>query len=361
MPSINSLSSLVLGVLASTGFLAPVGGWESHGPPFPFVSDIAVSPEDELVVYATANDAFRGSDGSWQYPSAVFRSSDGGLTWVSLASAPAGELATALAIDPFTPTELLATTVGPSGSRVYRTIDGGATWYSVVDFPSCFGPSIAFDSTLPNRAFAACGELVRSDDGTRWSRLSVTIPAYSSLSTGADGAVYAVEGDHVLRSQDHGDSWIQIVHAPASCPSITALAVDPENPSIIYIGTGRPTPQGRFDCGGLYKSVDGGSTLARAPLPDQFVTDVTVDATDASIVYTCSVSVGFFSPRGAVSRSLDAGHSWHEISPIEGGPIDRLVPSASGRLLYGSVDQAWGGVFRRSIRKTRLVSPRAAP
>lgn len=348
-------------MLVSIRPLVPVGGWESHGPPFPFVANIAVSPENELVVYAAANDAVRGTDGLWQYPSAVFRSSDGGLTWASLATAPGGEQARGVAIDPFTPSRLLTSTVGPSGSRVYQTLDTGATWYLVVDFPSCYLPSIAFDRTLPGRAYAACGKLLRTDDGIRWTRLSVTTPASFGVSTGADGAVYLFEGDRVLRSQDHGDSWAQFVLAPVTCPSITALAVDPENPSILYVGTGRATPQGRFDCGGLYKSLDGGSNLSRTPLPDQYVTGIVVDPADPLIVYTCSINVGFFSPAGRVSRSPDAGQSWHDFSQSGPGPIDQLVLSASGRALYGSVNQAWGGVFRRSIFKTRVLSPRAAP
>lgn len=357
MESLDSFRSLVLGMLASIRFLVPVGGWESHGPPFPFVSDVAVSPDNELVVYSAANDAFRGLDGLWQYPSAVFRSLDGGLTWASLASAPAGEVVTAVAIDPLIPSQLLASTVGPLGSRVYRTLDAGATWYATVDFPSCFGPSIAFDRTFTGRAYAACDSVRRTDDGITWSRLSVT---GSLLLTAADGTVYLVDRDRVLRSPDHGDSWSEVVNAPASCPSITALAVDPEDPSVMYIGTGQPTPQGHFGCGGLFKSTDAGSTLTRTPLPDQFVTDVAIDPTDTSIVYTSSVRVGFFSPAGVVSRSLDAGQSWSGFSPA-GLEIAGLEVSASGRLLYGFVDQAAGGVYRRSIRKTRLVSPRAGP
>lgn len=361
MQPIASLRGLVLGLLTSMHLLAPVGGWESHGPPFPFVSDIAVSPDNELVVYAIATDAFIGSDGLWQYPSAVFRSSDGGSTWTSLASAPAGERVIAVAIDPFNPSQLLATTVGPSWSRVYRTQDAGATWSVAIDFPSCYGAGIMFDPTLPGRAYATCGEVFRTDDGTTWSRLNVTTPSYSPFSTRARGAVYLIGGDRVLESQDHGDSWMVIVRAPALCPSITALAVDPVNPSIMYVGTGRATPQHRFDCGGLYKSVDGGRTLTRTPLPGQYVTDVLLDPTDASTVYTCSVNVGFFSPAGRVSRSLDAGQSWKDFSPYGFGPIHKLVPSTSGRLLYGAVSQAWGSVFRRVMRKTQLVPPRAAP
>jgi hypothetical protein len=349
MRPLSSLCSLVLSVFASGRLLVPPGGWESHGPAFPHVSDIAVSPEDELVVYATAlSTAFRGLDGLWQYPSAVFRSADGGLTWATLATAPSGEMARSIAIDPFAPRRLLAGTVGPSGSWLYLTQDGGTTWRRSPGFSGCY--SVAFDSTLAGRAYAACGQLLRSDDGVTWTNLNISNIA--TVRTEANGSVDAIASDRILRSTDHGDSWTQIVSAPAGCPSITALAVDPDDPSIMYVATGRLS--GYFDCGGLYKSVDGGKTLTATPLSGQLFTGVTLDATDSSIVYTCSAQVGFFSPPALVSRSLDGGQSWHDFSQ-SGLGLGRLL-STSGHLLYGSGS---GGVFRRSTLKSRAVSPRA--
>ena len=355
-----SVRGLLIGVLAAPRILVSAAGWETYGPSYPFVSDIAVSSQDELLVYAGAMDAFRDSSGNWQYPSAVFRSLDGGLTWSALANAPAGELVREVAIDPLDPSLLLAVADDSSGSKVYRTQDSGVTWILAVDLTPCLGAAIVFDSTMPGRAYAACGTLFRSEDGVTWTNLGVPVPGYSALRTGADGNVYAVASAQILRSRDHGDTWTQIVRAPSECSSITAFAVDPSDSRTIYVGTGRATPQGRFDCGGLYKSLDGGMSLTRTALPDQYVTDIVVDATDASIVYTCSVNIGFFSPPGRVSRSLDAGQSWEDFSPGS-GPIDRLTLSSSGRILYGSVDQAWGSVFRRRLFKTRVVLTRGEP
>ena len=347
----RGLFSLVLSVLASGRLLLPPGGWDSHGPPYPYVYDIAISPDDDLVVYALAQDAFKGADGLWHYPSAVFRSEDGGLRWALLASAPDNDLAWSIAIDPFDSLRLLAATNGASGSHVYLTEDGGLTWKSTLYFPGCTATSIAFDSTFAGRAYADCGQLLRTDDGVTWTNLDILFRA--TIRTDANGAVYAVASDQIARSTDHGASWTRIVNAPAECPSITALAVDPGDPDILYVGTGQNF-FGRFDCGGVYKSLDGGRTLTRTPLPDQFVIGVTLDATDSSIVYTCSVySGGFFSGPALVSRSLDAGQSWNAFSQ-PGLELGRIV-STPGRLLYGS---ARGGVVRRTAFETRGVPPR---
>jgi hypothetical protein len=355
--------SIALGLFLLIISRAPVvlsGGWQSNGPPFPFVSDIAVPAQDEQVVYAGATNEFRDAAGDWQSPSAVFRSRDGGLTWETVANAPRGELLTAVAVNPFTPSRLLAVTQGSTGSRLYQTNDGGVNWYLTIDMSPCFGAAIAFDSGLPNREYVACEKVLRSDDGVTWTRLGVTVPYYSTLRPGVSGAIYAATPDYVVQSLDHGDTWTQIVRAPSECPSITALAVDPDDARTMYVGTGRFSEAGRFDCGGLYKTVDGGLTLSRTSLPDQFVTDIVVDPTAASTIYTCSVEIGFFSPPGRVSLSQNAGLSWIDFSPPS-GPIARLVLAGSGRLLYGAVNQAWGSVLRRSIRKTRSSLPRIVP
>jgi hypothetical protein len=352
MLSLNGMFGPVLGVLAAGLLVLPPGGWESHAPPFRQVTDIAVSATNGLVVYATADDVFRDPSGLSHYPSAVFRTADGGSTWTKLATAPEGDTARAIAIDPFDPLHLIAETHGPSGSHIYLTRDGGISWVHVVDTPGCSFPSLAFDSTLAGRAYADCGRLLRSDDGTTWTTLDVSIP--SKVTTDATGAVYAVASDRILRSTDHGASWTRIVEAPAGCPSITALAVDPGDPNILYVGAGRNLSF-RFECGGVYKSLDGGRTLTRTPLPEQFVTAVTLDVTDSSIVYTCSIySGGFFSGPALVSRSLDGAQSWHAFSQMGLG-FYRLV-STSERILYGSP-----GLFRRWIPETRSLPPRAAP
>lgn len=48
---------VLLGVaLASRALLAQPGGWETHGPPFPDVRALAVSPDDDGVVFAGTSD-----------------------------------------------------------------------------------------------------------------------------------------------------------------------------------------------------------------------------------------------------------------------------------------------------------------
>ncbi|MDQ6891464.1 MAG: hypothetical protein M3167_02160 [Acidobacteriota bacterium] len=359
MPLIAGFRALLASILVSGLFLTSGAAWQSNGPPFPYVSDLVLSPESPLVVYAVAGDFIRGADGAWRNPSALFQSADGGTTWKALANAPAGETAYAIAVDPIDSSRLLAsTTTSASSSRVYATRDGGVTWALVADIAACYRASVAFENTSGRAYAAACGDLIESDDGEHWTTRKGSLPEYATLQAGARRDLYAISPDEVLRSTDHGDSWSSIAQAPPSCPSITAFADDPEESDVFYVGVGRGTPQGRFECGGLFKSPDGGRNLSRTSLPNQYVTKIVIDPGERSRVYASSVNVGFFSPKGGVARSVDAGLTWDDFSDGLSRPVGRLAISPSGRLLYGSVNLAAGGVYRRTILKQRLLPPR---
>ena len=62
----------------------------------------------------------------------------------------------------------------------------------------------------------------------------------------------------VWKTTDAGASWKpEFQHEAVS--SIGAIAVDPQDPNVIYVGTGEPALRGDISDGdGMYKSVDGG-------------------------------------------------------------------------------------------------------
>src|SRR5207249_443675 len=92
---------------------------------------------------------------------------------------------------------------------------------------------------------------------SRWPSLGgsiwVTLPGSVWATPGGSAsptpvAQYRVAAD--IRSTDGGESWSAVSAGLPNLP-VTALAIDPQTPTILYAGT-----QG----GGVYKSTDGGES-----------------------------------------------------------------------------------------------------
>lgn len=82
---------------------------------------------------------------------------------------------------------------------------------------------------------------------------------------GADRTIYICAGSGgVWKSKDDGVSWRPITDQ-RSAEAIGAIAIDPGNPDILYIGTGNlfEGSNGMAKAAGLFKSADGGNTWSR--------------------------------------------------------------------------------------------------
>ncbi len=102
-------------------------------------------------------------------------------------------------------------------------------------------------------------------------------------------------------------SWSAIKAPTPNSEKISAIAVAPGNPNIIWVGHANETD----DSGHVYKTIDGGNNWNRVDentpnLPDRYVTRITIDPKDSNIVY---VTFGGFSPDN-IYRTLDGGLNW---------------------------------------------------
>jgi photosystem II stability/assembly factor-like uncharacterized protein len=146
-------------------------------------------------------------------------------------------------------------------------------------------------------------------------------------------------GGGVWFSPDGGRSWQSLWHSQPTL-NIGALAIDPQNPNLIYCGTGEANLSADSHAGvGLYRTVDSGSTwqlLAPADiagLPRRIGT-VAVDPFDAN-----HLLVGGVGPMGeptGLYRSADGGASWARV-PLAGSNgyrchEIRFDPSQVGRI-----------------------------
>jgi ligand-binding sensor domain-containing protein len=110
--------------------------------------------------------------------------------------------------------------------------------------------------------------------------------------------IYAGTGNGLFKSADGGEHWLSL---KLSAP-ITALAIDPQNPDILYVGT---------DGDGIYKSVDGGQTWAamNTGLTNNKVYALAIDPQMPATLYA-GTYMGPDDPESGVYKSTDGGENW---------------------------------------------------
>ncbi len=123
----------------------------------------------------------------------------------------------------------------------------------------------------------------------------------------------------VWKSSNGGDNWSPLTDKMPSL-AIGALALDPKNPDIIYAGTGEPTLGGdNYYGAGILKSTDGGGSWTVVGA-DRFagmgISKIIVDPVNSNIIYAASTRTGVegavFPARG-VLKSTDGGQSWEAL------------------------------------------------
>jgi len=112
---------------------------------------------------------------------------------------------------------------------------------------------------------------------------------------------------------------------------VTALAVSPSNPSIVYAGvTSRTGGFGPTNTTGIYKSTDGGSNWTRSGLVGTRLLSLAVDPTDPNKVYAGTNSSGLY-------KSTDGGATWN--GPFIDSTVDVFslaVDPSQPSVLYSS-------------------------
>ncbi len=293
--------ALAIALLAGLTHAAPAraapGEWATAGPP-ERIWVVAVSPVDDRQVLAA------GESGVW-------RTDDGGGTWIKIGSSPVRKV---LAIDPRAPATIYS--VSTDGRSILKSVDGGATWATAYNG----GGSTQIQDVLvdPNSA------------GT----------VYAGI-TAADGLA------QVLRSTDAGASWMPIL-PPAmrgaggiGQTSVPVVAALPGVPGLLFAG------QAFYHSGPLIKSTDGGATWITtyggtlSPLSPPTALALAGSSESTAAVYA------HFSVTGAGSfiRSDDGGDTWVDLSsslPLPGptmrGLTNVLVNPAQPEWVYASAE-----------------------
>ena len=158
----------------------------------------------------------------------------------------------------------------------------------------------------------------------------------------------------VFKSENAGISWIPVFDDMPSL-SIGDIAISPSNPDVIYVGTGEANAGGgslAYDGLGVFKSVDGGQTWQYAGLEDcGSVGRVAVDPDNPDIVYVAAMGRLFSnSSKGGVYKSTDGGQTWEQKLFISDstGAIDIVINTMHPDTVFAAM---WERVRRPERRQ----------
>jgi len=146
----------------------------------------------------------------------------------------------------------------------------------------------------------------------------------------------------VFKSTDGGETWQPVFDDQAVLP-IGDLAVDPNQPGVVYAGTGEANGgHNNFPGGGVFKSSDGGLTWRYIGLAaTTSIGRIVVDPSNSQRVFVAAIGDYFAkdSDRG-VYRSDDAGASWKKVLFINDstGVIDLVINPENPEILFAA---AW--------------------
>ena len=278
---------------------------------------------------------YEGNDGG------LYRSANSGATWTKLYDQPTSQFY-AIAVDHQNPQRLYGGTQDNGTLRTWtgatddwELIYGGDGFYTLVDPTNANTIYAEYQygglgkSTNGGGSFGDATNGIASGDRRNWSTPVVMDPAnpqtlyYGSYrvyrSTNGAGSWSAMSGD--LTDGDHGGGF----------GTITTIAVAPQDPSLILVGTDDGRLRLTTNGGGLWTAID-------AQLPRRWVTRVAVDPADSQVLYATYSGLRW-EETGHVYRSGDQGATWSDVTgDLPAAPVNVLVadPDLPDRVYVGT-------------------------
>ncbi|HIB47888.1 MAG TPA: glycosyl hydrolase [Flavobacteriaceae bacterium] len=233
------------------------------------ISRVVVHPEDSNTVWVAAQGPLWSKGGD----RGLYKTTDGGETWTKTLGNDEWTGVTDLVIDPTNPDRLYAATWdrhrtvaaylgGGPGSALYRSEDGGDTWIQLkTGLPKEFlgKTGLAISPQNPNVLYAALetnrrtGGVYRSENrGSSWTKMSATVSGgtgphyYQELyaSPHQEGRLYLM--DNTMQISEDGGKTFYRMNRRNKHGDNHAIAFKQDDPNYLLVGTD----------GGLYESFD---------------------------------------------------------------------------------------------------------
>lgn len=317
----------------------------------PYIYDIAVDPHNSQHILVSV------------YEHGVNQSFDGGRTWESTAGLPTGSVVYSIEFHPQNPSHVFAglrepTVYDQSGNALYwpggvfKSFNGGSSWVRKSNgLPNDYVYDIGIDPNNPNILYTAMhntGVYKSFDGGEIWYSKNGTLPADDIDIRSVDinptnSNVYIAhwDGDGFSFSTNGGDNWVRVVSTDTANLYVYEVLVDKNHPSTVYLAT----VNGIYLC----ENPSASSTCSLINHGGKFVFDVALDIngqkTETGLtkgMYTGLQYLGMFKSNNTGSTFAEINKGIH-VNIINSLLVDRNNPSvqyasAYGRGIYKSVD-----------------------
>jgi len=246
---------------------------------------------------------------------------------------------------------------GGTQDNASQNYQGGVSW---VDNHLCGdGASTAVDFAIPSTVYIGCatgapinasyqngavGTFSPAVNGINPNDFSSFIPPLVTDPSSANTVYFGTT--KIYQSVDAGNTWTPISGDLVSVPdSLTALAVAPANPSVLYAGTNVGASNGALT-GLVFVStnVSPGNFASflqvsgQGSLPPRALTAIAIDPSDntgktAYVTFSgfsfVNASFGVNDPTGHIFKTTDGGNTWKDVSCSVVSPANCTTPAAT--------------------------------
>lgn len=159
----------------------------------------------------------------------------------------------------------------------------------------------------------------------------------------------AVASGGVWKTVNNGNTYEPIFDNQGSY-SIGVVTMDPNNPNVIWVGTGENNNQRSVAYGdGVYKSLDGGKTWKHMGLKkSEHIGSIVVDPNNSDVVYVAAIGP-LWSEGGdrGLYKTTNGGESWHRVLHIDKhtGINEVHMDPRNSEVLYATAHQRRRHVF----------------
>ena len=237
--------------------------------------------------------------------------------------------------------------LGFSEGGVFRTKDGGVSWVPIFDEQSTLSiGSIEIDPNFPDIIYVGTGDpnvsgypfigngIYKSvDGGDHWKYIGLSETRIISdikidpknsqvLYVGTMGIPFEKGQDRGLyKSINGGNSWEKVLYINDST-GISNVVINAKNSDIIYASTWNRIRNNKRSLvsgpdGGVFRSIDGGHSWERLvnglPQTNNSRVGIDISVSDPNILYACIANAGDYNIKG-IYKTEDGGDSWQDIS-----------------------------------------------